>query len=45
MCNTLLCSRIDETIEIQGWTPHPEIEEHDYGVRQYLANQAMLMMP
>ena len=45
MCNTLLCSRIDETVEIQGRTPHPEIEEHDHGVGEYLANQAMLIMP
>ena len=32
-CNTLQCSHLDETVEIQGRTPHPEIEEHDHGVR------------
>lgn len=45
MCNTMLCSRIDETIEVQWLTPHEEVEKYDHGVCQYLAYQAVLIMP
>ena len=45
MCNTMLCSRIDETIEVQWLTPHEEVEKYDHGVCQYRAYQAVLIMP
>ena len=45
MCNTMLCSRIDETIEVQWLTPHEEVEKYDHGVCQYLAYQAVLIRP
>jgi hypothetical protein len=45
MCNTLLCSHLEETIEVQWLTPQAEVEQHDHGVCQYLANQAVLIMP
>jgi hypothetical protein len=45
MCNTMLCSRIDETIEVQWLTPHEEVEQYDHGVCQSLAYQAVLIRP
>jgi hypothetical protein len=45
MCNTMLCSRIDESIAVQWLTPHEEVETYDPGVGQYRASQAVLIMP
>jgi hypothetical protein len=45
MCNTMLCSRIDETIEVPWLTPHEEVEQYDHGVCQSLAYQAVLIRP